>query len=122
MDLQTNREQPLAFGQRSLPETIHSKIKNGRRGQTTRRFTLIFLIGKTSSIFGRHGRHERMTREKAIKEIRQACIADDCIGGVVVFIATIFVMRGRWSPAAARADEAAHDAAVARELHTLQGS
>ena len=25
-----------------------------------------------------------------------------CIGGVVVFIATIFVMRGRWSPAAAR--------------------
>ena len=60
--------------------------------------------------------------EKAIKEIRQACIADDCIGGVVVFIATIFVMRGRWSPAAARADEAAHDAAVARELHTLQGS
>jgi hypothetical protein len=30
-----------------------------------------------------------------------------------------FVMRGRWSPAAARADEAAHDAAVTREL---QGS
>jgi MFS family permease len=45
-----------------------------------------------------------------------------CIGGVVVFIATIFVMRGRWSPAAARADEAAHDAAVARELRALQGS
>ncbi len=45
-----------------------------------------------------------------------------CIGGIVVFIATIFVMRGRWSPAAARADEAAHDAAVARELHALQGS
>ena len=45
-----------------------------------------------------------------------------CIGGVIVFIATIFVMRGRWSPAAARADEAAHDAAVARELHALQGS
>jgi MFS transporter, ACS family, D-galactonate transporter len=42
--------------------------------------------------------------------------------GVVVFIATIFVMRGRWSPAAARADEAEHDAAVARELHALQGS
>ena len=32
-----------------------------------------------------------------------------CIGDVVVFIATIFVMRGRWSPAAARADEAAHE-------------
>ena len=45
-----------------------------------------------------------------------------CIGGVVVFIATIFVMRGRWSPAAAWADEEAHDAAVARELHALQGS
>lgn len=45
-----------------------------------------------------------------------------CIGGVVVFIATIFVMRGRWSPAAARADEAAHDAAVAREMRALQGS
>jgi MFS family permease len=45
-----------------------------------------------------------------------------CIGGVVVFIATIFVMRGRWSPAAARADEAAHDSAVARELRALQGS
>ncbi len=43
-----------------------------------------------------------------------------CIGGVVVFIATIFLMRGRWSPAAARADEAAHDAAVARELQALQ--
>ena len=45
-----------------------------------------------------------------------------CIGGVAVFIATIFVMRGRWSPAAAQADEAAHDAAVARELHALQGT
>jgi MFS family permease len=44
-----------------------------------------------------------------------------CIGGVVVFLITIFLMRGRWSPAAARADEAAHDAAVARELQALQG-
>src|SRR4029077_3188321 len=42
-----------------------------------------------------------------------------CIGGVIVFIATIFLMRGRWSPMAARADQAAHDAAVARELHAL---
>jgi hypothetical protein len=41
---------------------------------------------------------------------------------VLVFIATIFVMRGRWNPAAARADDEAHDAAVARELHTLQGT
>ena len=45
-----------------------------------------------------------------------------CIAGVVLFIATIFVMRGRWSPALARADEAAHDADVARELKALQGS
>jgi hypothetical protein len=30
-------------------------------------------------------------------------------------------MRGRWSPAAARADQAEHDAAVARELQALQG-
>jgi len=43
-----------------------------------------------------------------------------CIAGVVLFIATIFVMRGRWSPALARADEAAHDADVARELASLQ--
>jgi len=43
-----------------------------------------------------------------------------CIICVVVFIATIFVMRGRWSPAVARADEAAHDAKVARELASLQ--
>jgi hypothetical protein len=43
-----------------------------------------------------------------------------CIVCVVVFIATNFVMRGRWSPALARADEAAHDADVARELASLQ--
>ncbi len=46
---------------------------------------------------------------------------DICIAGIVVFIATIFVMRGRWSPAAARADEAAHDAAVQRELAGFRG-
>ena len=43
-----------------------------------------------------------------------------CIVCVVVFIATIFVMRGRWSPTLARADEAAHDADVAHELASLQ--
>jgi MFS family permease len=46
---------------------------------------------------------------------------DICIAGIVIFIATIFVMRGRWSPSAARADEAAHDAAVQRELAALSG-
>ena len=45
-----------------------------------------------------------------------------CVGGIVVFIATVSMMRGRWSPAAARADEAAHDQAVAREMSRLTGS
>ena len=43
-----------------------------------------------------------------------------CIAGVALFVAAIFTMRGRWSPAAARADVAAHDALVARELAALQ--
>jgi hypothetical protein len=42
------------------------------------------------------------------------------VAGIVVFIATVFLMRGRWSPSAARADEAAHDAEVARELARLR--
>ncbi len=45
-----------------------------------------------------------------------------CVMGIVVFVGTIFLMRGRWSPAAARADEAAHDRAVAREMATLTGA
>src|SRR5580658_219117 len=43
-----------------------------------------------------------------------------CEVGILVFLATIFLMRGRWSPAAALADETAHDALVARELAELQ--
>jgi formate-dependent nitrite reductase membrane component NrfD len=43
-----------------------------------------------------------------------------CVAGIVVFIATVFLMPGRWSPSAARADEAAHDAEVARELARLR--
>jgi MFS family permease len=43
-----------------------------------------------------------------------------CIAGVVLFVATIFIMRGRWSPAAAKADVAAHDALVARQVAELQ--
>ena len=42
-----------------------------------------------------------------------------CLTGIVVFIATIFVMRGRWSPAAARAAEEAHDRAVTLEMARL---
>ena len=44
-----------------------------------------------------------------------------CCAGIVAFVALIFAMRGRWSPAAARADEAAHDQAVQRELARMQG-
>jgi hypothetical protein len=43
-----------------------------------------------------------------------------CIAGVAVFLACIFIMRGRWSPAAAKADEEAHNAAVTRELAKLR--
>jgi len=42
-----------------------------------------------------------------------------CVGGILAFVASVFVMRGHWSPAAARADEAAHDRAVAREMSRL---
>ena len=43
-----------------------------------------------------------------------------CTAGIVVFLASIFTMRGRWSPAAARADEAAHDAETRRALAQLR--
>ncbi len=43
-----------------------------------------------------------------------------CIAGVVLFVLTIFTMRGRWSPAAAKADVDAHDALVAQELAALR--
>jgi MFS family permease len=39
-----------------------------------------------------------------------------CAAGAVVFAALIFTMHGRWSPARARADAAAHDADVDRAL------
>ena len=42
-----------------------------------------------------------------------------CVGGMVLFLPTIFLARGRWSPKAARRDEAAHDEAVTRELAQL---
>ncbi len=43
-----------------------------------------------------------------------------CIAGVACFLACIFIMRGRWSPAAAKADEEAHNAAVTSELAKLR--
>ena len=43
-----------------------------------------------------------------------------CIAGVAVFVVTIFTMRGRWSPAAARADFMAHERLVAEQLASLR--
>lgn len=45
-----------------------------------------------------------------------------CIGGMVVFIPTIWLNRGRWSPARAREDERRHGEDVERELGELAGA
>ncbi|HEX5407350.1 MAG TPA: MFS transporter [Pseudonocardiaceae bacterium] len=45
-----------------------------------------------------------------------------CIGGQVVFIPLIFVMRGRWSPKRAKQDLAEHEARVEAELAELAKS
>ncbi|MGO8870797.1 MAG: MFS transporter [Acidimicrobiales bacterium] len=45
-----------------------------------------------------------------------------CVAGMVVFIPTIWLNRGRWSPAKARQDEEEHDKDVARELAELVGA
>jgi MFS family permease len=45
-----------------------------------------------------------------------------CIGGMVLFIPTIFLNRGRWSPKKAREDEAKHQDDVAQELNELVGA
>ena len=42
--------------------------------------------------------------------------------GMVLFIPTIFLNRGRWSPKRAREDEEKHDADVAEELRELVGA
>ena len=44
-----------------------------------------------------------------------------CVGGMVLFIPTIFLNRGRWSPTRAREDESKHDADVAEELQRAGG-
>ncbi|HEY5245379.1 MAG TPA: hypothetical protein VIJ60_06895, partial [Acidimicrobiales bacterium] len=41
------------------------------------------------------------------------------LGGMVIFIPTIWLTRGRWSPRRARQDEQAHEQAVAAELDRL---
>jgi MFS family permease len=42
-----------------------------------------------------------------------------CFGGVIFFLFTVPIMRGRWSPRAAKADEEAHEAMVQAELAKL---
>lgn len=42
-----------------------------------------------------------------------------CLGGQLVFLPFIFLMSGRWSSKAARADVAEHERAVAREMEAL---
>jgi len=42
-----------------------------------------------------------------------------CFGGIVVFLGCIPVLKGRWTPKAAKADEDAHEALVQAELATL---
>jgi MFS family permease len=45
-----------------------------------------------------------------------------CVLGMVLFIPTIFLNRGRWSPRRAKEDEDRHNAEVAEELHELVGA
>ena len=45
-----------------------------------------------------------------------------CLVGMVAFIPTIWLNRGRWSPKRAREDEAKHEADVEAELKTLVGA
>ena len=45
-----------------------------------------------------------------------------CVAGMVLFIPTIFLNRGRWSPARAKEDETKHAADVAEELRELVGA
>jgi MFS family permease len=42
-----------------------------------------------------------------------------CFGGIIFFLGCIPLLRGRWSPAAARRDEEAHEAATEAELAQL---
>ncbi len=45
-----------------------------------------------------------------------------CLGGMVLFIPTIWLNRGRWNPARAREDEKKHEADVQAELKELVGA
>jgi MFS family permease len=45
-----------------------------------------------------------------------------CVGGLVFFLLSVPLLRGRWSPRKAKEDEDAHEAMVAAELAKLQGA
>jgi MFS family permease len=45
-----------------------------------------------------------------------------CVGGLIFFLLSVPLLRGRWSPAKAKADEEAHEAMVQAELAKLQGA
>ena len=45
-----------------------------------------------------------------------------CFGGIIVFLLSIPLLRGRWRPRDARRDEAEHEAMVQAELAKLSGS
>jgi hypothetical protein len=42
-----------------------------------------------------------------------------CFGGMIFFLGCVPLMKGRWSPSAAKADEEAHEAMVQAELARL---
>jgi MFS family permease len=42
-----------------------------------------------------------------------------CFGGIIFFLGTVPLMRGRWSPSAAKADEDAHEAMIQAEMAKL---
>jgi MFS family permease len=45
-----------------------------------------------------------------------------CFGGIIIFLLSVPLLRGRWSPRAAKRDEDEHEAMVQAELAKLQGT
>jgi hypothetical protein len=45
-----------------------------------------------------------------------------CFGGIIFFLLSVPLLRGRWSPRAAKRDEDEHEALVQAELAKLQGA
>ncbi len=42
-----------------------------------------------------------------------------CFDGIILFLLSVPILRGRWRPRDARRDEAAHEAMVAAELEAM---